>query len=47
MIIPFANKFLMQGFPIPSQFFGVVSVKSANFSARQGYIQIGFVPEFI
>jgi hypothetical protein len=47
MVIPFANYFLAKGFQIPDHFFGVLAIKSAQFQAMDGFVEIGFVPEFL
>jgi hypothetical protein len=44
--IPFVNKFLQGGFDLPTEYFGVLSVKQAEFKAFNGYIEASFVPEF-
>ena len=48
MLIPFINGLVLaDGFPIPDTFFGVMRIKSAKFNSMNGYVDIGFVPEFI
>jgi len=48
MIIPFINGLVLaNGIQIPDTFFGVMRVKSARFDSMDGYVNIGFVPEFI
>ena len=48
MVIPFINGLVLaNGFPIPDTFFGVMRIKSARFYSMDGYVNIGFVPEFI
>lgn len=44
--IPVANSFLNGGFRLPNEYFGFMVVKAAEFQAKSGYVQIGFVPEF-
>ena len=48
MIIPFINGLVLaDGIQIPDTLFGVMRVKSARFESMDGYVNIGFVPEFI
>jgi hypothetical protein len=48
MLIPFINNLVLApGFTIPDTFFGVMRIKSAVFAAKDGFVNIGFVPEFI
>lgn len=45
--LPFMNMFLKKGLELPSTFFDLVRIKDATFTAMEGYVQVGIVPEFI
>ncbi|CDW75575.1 bactericidal permeability-increasing protein [Stylonychia lemnae] len=48
IVIPFINNLLLEkAFTLPSSFFGVVQVNSAQFQSFDNYLAISIVPQFI
>lgn len=45
--IPFINGFLNKGLELPSLYFGIIKIQDATFTAMDGFVQIGIVPEFL
>ncbi|TNV79283.1 hypothetical protein FGO68_gene12198 [Halteria grandinella] len=45
--LPYMNGFLNRGIPLPDTYFDLVRIKDASFTAMEGYVQVGIVPEFI
>ena len=45
--LPILNRFLAGGLALPSEFFGMVRIQDATFTAMDGFVQVGIVPQFI
>ena len=47
LAIPVVNQVMAGGLALPTEYFGVLVVQQAEFHAKQGFIEMSFVPEFI
>ena len=45
--LPVINKLLENGIPIPQQFFNMIRIQDGVFEAKEGYLSLGVVPQFI
>ena len=47
IMLPVVNSLLANGFVIPQEFFGMIRIQDASFETKDGYVQVGIVPQFI
>jgi hypothetical protein len=47
LAIPVINALMYPGFALPREYFGIIRIQEAIFTALNGFVQVGIVPEFI